>query len=64
MPESPTKFMTTEEFFKNAQPTDVLKEAVAELRQEHKDEVIDGDQARLNETWTLLAHQVVGQESY
>ncbi len=60
----PTKFMTAEEFFANAQPTDVLEQAVEELREERKDDVIDVQQARLNETWTVLAHQVVGQESY
>jgi len=62
--ESPTKFMTAEEFFDAAEPTDILERAVEELREEHKDEVIDEDQVRLNETWTLLAHQVVGQESF
>jgi hypothetical protein len=65
MPDSPSKkFMTAEEFFESAEPTDVLELAVEELREEHKDEVIDKDQARLNETWTVLAHQVVGQESF
>jgi hypothetical protein len=64
MPESPNKFMSAEEFFQDAEPTDVLELAVEELREEHKNEVIDQDQARLNETWTILAHQVVGQETF
>jgi hypothetical protein len=64
MPESPTKFMTAEEFFAAAEATDILERAVEELREEHTDEVIDEDQVRLNETWTVLAHQVVGQESF
>lgn len=62
--EAPTKFMTAEEFFENAESTDVLELAVEELREEHEDEVVDREQARLNETWTILAHQVVGQESF
>ena len=64
MAESPNKFMTAEEFFENAEPTDVLELAVEELRGEHENDVIDKDQERLNETWTVLAHQVVGQETF
>ncbi len=64
MPESPQKFMTAEEFFSDAKPTQVFEKAVEELKEQLEQEVIDQDQARLNATWTLLAHQVVGKETF
>jgi hypothetical protein len=64
MSESPSQYMSPEEFFENAQPTSVFEDAVKELTELRDSEVVDQDQVRLNETWTLLAHQVVGQESF
>ena len=64
MSEEATKIMTAEEFLQNAESTDVLELAVEEVREEHAADPVDHEQARLNETWTILAHQVVGQESF
>jgi hypothetical protein len=64
MSESPTPYMSPEEFFNDAEPTPVFEDAVRELTELRESEAVDPDQVRINETWTLLAHQVVGQESF
>ena len=56
--------MTFEEFFQSAQPDAVMTEVVAELRQEREASPVDQDTSRMNVTWSLLANQVVGQESF
>jgi len=60
----PDDYMSPEEFLKNAKPTTIFEEAVKELTDLRENETVDQDQARLNSTWNLLAHQVVGQESF
>jgi len=50
----------------NLKPLHVLASAatVEDLRKERASEVIDRDYAQANETWNMLAHQVVGQERF
>lgn len=67
MSESPSPsndYMSPEEFFNKAKPTTIFTEAVKELTKLRESQPVDQDQARLNSTWNLLAHQVVGQESF
>jgi len=57
-------YMTPEDFFRNAKPNTAFSEAVKELTDKRDREVADEDQIRANETWSLLANQVVGQENF
>lgn len=58
------ELMTYKDFKENAQTSTVFADAVAATSQERDADVADADNVRANETWNILAHQVVGQESF
>jgi hypothetical protein len=55
--------MNPEEFFNNAQPTSIFADAVKLLTALREKNPVDEDQSRLDQTWNLLANQVVGREN-
>lgn len=60
----PDPLMTFEEFYRTAEPDTVVAEVMAEVRRERAASPVDRDTSRMNETWSLLANQVVGQEKF
>lgn len=62
MNEPQRNYMTAEEFLEGAEPTTVFKDAVKELTEARQKSGVNEEQVRLNDTWTILANQVVGQE--
>jgi hypothetical protein len=58
------EFMTFKDFEQNAKPSTLFADAVEDLRKERESQVIDKEYVETNETWNMLAHQVVGQERF
>ena len=56
--------MSIADILQDAEPCSIVEDVLAILRSERERDVVDRDQARLNDAWSRLAHQVVGQERF
>lgn len=65
MEETPetNRYMTADDFLKNAEDCPAVDELYKELREEAREQVLDEVQLRRQQDWGVVAHQVVGAES-
>lgn len=59
-----TDLMSFDELLQDSEPCSIVEDVLAVLRSARERDVVDRDQARLNDAWSRLAHQVVGQERF